>query len=266
MTGPASNKATSSLPRRARGACNSARSRRAQRHRPPPRRAQRLPAPPPRRLRQQPRPIRPLPPPTRTRSAPSARPSSRRSNSALRARFDFIETALDSWFAAFSRREPVPTPDQVRGRLSLENALSLERVRRGAAGARDQLLVGRGKRLAIVAEAVGDGIAAVAAKVLFRHLDARRRLPALVFGNVELPVDPRHHFGREAGCDDRGQRLLALDQPLENSVQHLVWRQRILVGLVFAQLRRRRSRDDVDRNDLARRSQRAVRLPLVAQA
>ena len=35
--------------------------------------------------------------------------------------------ALDSCFDAFSLREPVPTPDQVRGRLSLENALVLVR-------------------------------------------------------------------------------------------------------------------------------------------
>ena len=47
---------------------------------PPPRKAQRPPAPPPRRPPRRARPIRPLPPPTRTRSAPSARPSSRRSN------------------------------------------------------------------------------------------------------------------------------------------------------------------------------------------
>src|SRR5580698_2564311 len=32
--------------------------------------------------------------------------------------------ALDSCFDAFSSREPVSTPDQVRGRLSLENALA----------------------------------------------------------------------------------------------------------------------------------------------
>src|SRR3954471_8224954 len=49
---------------------------------------------------------------------------------------------------------------------------ALERFGRNAAGARDQLLVGFGQRLAVVAKTVGNGIAAVAAKVLFRHLDA----------------------------------------------------------------------------------------------
>jgi hypothetical protein len=31
-----------------------------------------------------------------------------------------------SFFDAFSSREPVATPDQVRGRLSLENAMALD--------------------------------------------------------------------------------------------------------------------------------------------
>src|SRR5258708_32626254 len=35
-----------------------------------------------------------------------------------------LSLALDSCFDAFSSREPVSTPDQVRGRLSLENALN----------------------------------------------------------------------------------------------------------------------------------------------
>ena len=38
---------------------------------------------------------------------------------------DRIRTeALDSCFDAFSSREPVSNPDQVRGRLSLENAIT----------------------------------------------------------------------------------------------------------------------------------------------
>ena len=46
------------------------------------------------------------------------------------------------------------------------NCLAVEHVRRRAARARDQFLVGRGQRLAVVAKAVGDGIAAVAAEIL----------------------------------------------------------------------------------------------------
>src|ERR1700685_3626739 len=36
------------------------------------------------------------------------------------------------WFDAFSSREPVSTPDQVRGRLSLENALACSTRQQGA--------------------------------------------------------------------------------------------------------------------------------------
>ncbi len=40
--------------------------------------------------------------------------------------------------------------------------------------------------------------------------------------------------------DDLGHRLLALDQALEDGVEHVVGRQRVLVGLVLAQLGGRR--------------------------
>jgi hypothetical protein len=56
--------------------------------------------------------------------------------------------------------------------------------------------VGLGQRFAGFAKAVGDGIAAVAAEILLRHLDAGRRLPPLVFGDVEQAIDPRTTRGR----------------------------------------------------------------------
>ena len=45
------------------------------------------------------------------------------SSRALSVLIEFRTEALNSCFDAFSSREPVSTPDQVRGRLSLENAL-----------------------------------------------------------------------------------------------------------------------------------------------
>jgi len=90
---------------------------------------------------------------------------------------------------------------------------------------------------------------------------ARRRLPPLVFGDVEQAVDPRHRLAIESLGHDRGQRLFPLDQPLQDRIEHLVGRQRILVGLVFAQLRGRRPGDDIHRDDFARWAQRAHRLP-----
>src|SRR6185436_12138347 len=61
-----------------------------------------------------------------------------------------------------------------------------------------QRTIGRRQRLAGIAEAVHDRIAPVAAKILQRHLDAGRRLPALVFGEVEHAFDLRHGFAVEA--------------------------------------------------------------------
>ena len=68
-------------------------------------------------------------------------------------------------------------------------ALAVECFGRRASGTRDQLFVGFGQRLAGIAKAVGDGIAAVAAEIAARHLDARCRLPPLVFGNVEQAIE-----------------------------------------------------------------------------
>ena len=48
------------------------------------------------------------------------------------------------------------------------------------------------KALTPVPKAVGDRIAPVAAEVLLGDLDARCRLPALVFGDVEQMLDARH--------------------------------------------------------------------------
>ena len=57
---------------------------------------------------------------------------------------------------------------------------------------------GCGQRLAGIAKFIGDRIAAVAPEIPARHLDAGRGLPALVFGDVEQTIDPRHHVTIEA--------------------------------------------------------------------
>ncbi len=78
-------------------------------------------------------------------------------------------------------------PDLPAGALDLK----IERFAFGRL-AGDQRDVRRRQRRAGIAEAVGDRIAAVAAEILQRHLDARRRLPALVFGDVEHALDAHH--------------------------------------------------------------------------
>src|SRR5438128_323635 len=98
----------------------------------------------------------------------------------------------------------------------------------------EQRAVGLRQRRAGIAEAVDDRIAAVAAEIPQRHLDAGRRLPALVLGEVEHARDLHHGLALEAGLDDLCDWLLVLDEPLKDAIEHVVGRQRILVGLVFA--------------------------------
>ena len=54
-----------------------------------------------------------------------------------------------------------------------------------------------------------------------------------------------HHLGVEAGGDDLVGAQFFLDVPVEDRLQHVVGRQRVLVGLVGAQLGRRRLGDGV---------------------
>src|SRR5664280_3182484 len=87
-----------------------------------------------------------------------------------------------------------------------------------------------------VAEAVDDRVAAVAAESLAANLDARGRLPALVFGDVEQTLDAFDHLRRVAAGDDLVQGRLLLDQAMQYAVEVGIGRQAVLVGLVVAQL------------------------------
>src|SRR5262249_12509209 len=105
--------------------------------------------------------------------------------------------------------------------------------------------IGLRERRAGIAEAVDDGVAAVAAEVLQRHLDAGRRLPALILGEIEHALDLHDRLALEAVLDDLRDRLFALDQPFEDLIEHVVGRQGVLVGLVLAQLGGRRARQNI---------------------
>ena len=129
-----------------------------------------------------------------------------------------------------------------------------------------QRLVRPERDLALVAEAVDDRIAAVAAEILAR----RPSRPAPPGGACIR----RDRAGARPSCTvsrswparhDVGDAHLALDQALQDVVEHVVGRQRILVLLVLAQLGRRRLGDDVLRDHHAVRPERAGGLPAVAQ-
>src|SRR6516165_5577297 len=104
-----------------------------------------------------------------------------------------------------------------------------------------QRVVGLRQRRSGIAEAVDDGVAAVTTEVLQRHLDPGRRLPALILGEIEHALDLHDRLAVETIRNDLGDRLFALHQPFEDLVEHVVGRQHVLVGLVLAQLGRRRT-------------------------
>ncbi len=70
------------------------------------------------------------------------------------------------------------------------------------------------RREAGVAEAVDDRIAPVAAEILRADLDPRRRLAALVLGEIEELFDPLHRLRVITLGNDVGDPHLLLDQPV----------------------------------------------------
>ena len=72
-----------------------------------------------------------------------------------------------------------------------------------------------------------------------------------VFVYLDEPHDLAHMVRCYALRDYFLRTEIALDVGFENRIQHIVRRQRILVGLVFAELRRWRARDDALRNHAA---------------
>src|SRR5690606_1806979 len=91
--------------------------------------------------------------------------------------------------------------------------------------------------------AVGDRVAALAAEGAAADLGARRGLVPLPLARAHQLQHPRDHVLVEAGGDDLAARLLAVDVTAQDAVEHVVGRERILIKLVGAQLRRGRPRD-----------------------
>jgi len=90
---------------------------------------------------------------------------------------------------------------------------------------------------------VGNRVAPVSSKVAMSNLDAGRRLPALVFGQMQQPFDARNDGRVNPLFGQIGGRLLIFHQPDQNAVKQVIGRQAVFVLLVGAQLCRRRPRD-----------------------
>ena len=97
-----------------------------------------------------------------------------------------------------------------------------------------QRRVGFGQRQAGIAKPIDNRIPAVAAKISLSDLNPWRRLPPLVLGEVEHTGNLDDQVPVEPSLDDGCYRLFALDQPLENLVENIVWWERILIGLIFS--------------------------------
>src|SRR5882672_8038426 len=80
----------------------------------------------------------------------------------------------------------------------------------------------------LFAKRVGEGIPPIPPEALARDLDARRRLPPLVFRRVKQPLHARDRLAREAARHDLRHAQLLLDAAMEDRVELLVRRQRIL--------------------------------------
>ena len=141
----------------------------------------------------------------------------------LRARDIGIIIAQDELPAGFLRHEPV---ENGGARIANMNAA------RGRGGKADELSCSVLSR-----KAIGDRIAPVAAEIAPGDLDARRRLPPLVFGDIEHVLDALHQRFRMAALHDFGDRQFLFHQARQNIIQHVIGRQRVLVLLVLAQFR-----------------------------
>src|SRR5574343_1953988 len=103
--------------------------------------------------------------------------------------------------------------------------------------------------LKFVRVTIGNRIPPILAKSTRRDADADRCLAALVFGDAQQADDTPHIGFRQAGGDDFARAAVLFHVGADDGIEHLVGRQRILVGLIRLQFGGRRPDDDVFRND-----------------
>src|SRR5262245_60921379 len=94
------------------------------------------------------------------------------------------------------------------------------------------------------AEPVGDRQPPIPAERLGRHPDTRGCLPPLTLGTVDQPDDLQDRFLWKPLGDKLVDPLVPLDVALQNPVEDLVRRQRVLVELIWTKLGRGRALED----------------------
>ena len=99
-----------------------------------------------------------------------------------------------------------------------------------------------------IPERIGDRIAPVAAEIAAADLHPRRRLAALIFGNIQQMLHPLDRGGIIAPRHRILEAAFPLHQAFQDAVQNIIGRQGILVGLVGAQFGGGRLGDDAFRD------------------
>ena len=82
-----------------------------------------------------------------------------------------------------------------------------------------------------------DGVAAADAKGLGRDPDPRRRLSALVLGTIDETDHGFDHLAVDPLGDHFHHRQIALDIALDHSIEVVIGRQAVLVGLIGSSVR-----------------------------
>ena len=102
-----------------------------------------------------------------------------------------------------------------------------------------------------VIELIHDGHAPILTERHLRNAWTKRTLTAFVFVNPYQSRDFAHHSFIMPCGNNRDHGLAQLNITLQNIIEHFIFRQTVLVGLIVAQLRRRCAYDDVARNHIA---------------
>src|SRR5258708_26868438 len=118
-----------------------------------------------------------------------------------------------------TRRSAVQATCRTADLLVRNSLLLLEPLGAALRPVRRDRGVGAEPNVSGVAKAIGNRVAPVTTKILFRHLDAGRRLPPLVFGQGKQMFDPAHQRDLETLGDEIGDPLVALDESLQDRVE-----------------------------------------------
>ena len=117
---------------------------------------------------------------------------------------------------------------------------------------------------AVIAPAIGYGIAPIQPKSPRRQACSRRRLEALIFAHINQMLYFFDGFAVKPGCDAIRHRGLIIHQHLQDAIKHRIGWQAVFIFLIRAQLGAGGFVDDARINDHTLRSHHPVPVMRVA--